>query len=603
MTGALKVRTSTSPDVWTVMGGGSFATEAETIAGELDDRAVTPAGLNAALDEVDPRTYGFATTATGAVNSAALQAAINDAMTATDPVTTTRTANRRVVIPAGIYLLDSPITIRSVIGLEIIGHGYCELRANTNMTSLFDINGMAYSRFGGLTITGTSGVQVDQAIYTYFDAAGASRTNTRNSFHDIAIRNLNYVAGIRVGLLGSNAQVDNDEYRNLSITGTWASGDTTRYQYGIYFGTGVSANNVTHHAYKLTLSHNRYNIRVDATQLAVYGAGFDGAETDLNITSVGYFYISGVRGENSERLLTTSTTTAATNMTLADVSWSADSMNADGNWMRFQHGGVLVLSQVKCRNPAVQPKIVAGAGVTPAWVIADGLSIGGSPGSYPIAACFTLTASARAVVNGYTSIGSGGTTVSIENYDSATAAASPEVWAGAGPTMNGRTGDYWASPVAKSTLVTVAGTMYLHAVWVPVNCTLDRISAQPTVGAVGSTITLGIYEDNGFGDPGALLLDAGTIDGNVVAASEITISRSLIGNRLYHIAALVQGGVPTMRSLSGTWTGRNTTATNAMGAAVRAGRTLSGVSGTALPNPAGGTGLSTTVPAIAVRFA
>lgn len=47
MAGALKIRTSTSPDVWTVIGGGSFATDAETIAGTIDDKAVTPAGLAA----------------------------------------------------------------------------------------------------------------------------------------------------------------------------------------------------------------------------------------------------------------------------------------------------------------------------------------------------------------------------------------------------------------------------------------------------------------------------------------------------------------------------------------------------------------------------
>jgi hypothetical protein len=120
-------------------------------------------------------------------------------------------------------------------------------------------------------------------------------------------------------------------------------------------------------------------------------------------------------------------------------------------------------------------------------------------------------------------------------------------------------------------------------------------------------VTLGIYEDDGLGSPGVLLLDAGTIDGNSATAQEKTISQALVGGRRYHLAALVDGGTPTLRVITpaaGTFIGRISTLAAATGVtATQNGRTRTGIAGFALPNPAATTGPTTIPIAIAVRLA
>lgn len=179
---------------------------------------------------------------------------------------------------------------------------------------------------------------------------------------------------------------------------------------------------------------------------------------------------------------------------------------------------------------------------------------------------------------------------------------------GTAPNLEGAAGDYWAPPASRNTAVTVSGAMYCRMVYIPVDCTIDRIAASVTTGASGSTITLGIYNDDGTGKPGTLVLDAGTIDGNSATAQEITISQALTGGLRYWLAALVAGGTPTVRidrDDIGTGTvGRHSSLANALGTTlVRQGRTKTGISGTALPSPAGTTSIGTGIISIAVRLA
>lgn len=55
---------------------------------------------------------------------------------------------------------------------------------------------------------------------------------------------------------------------------------------------------------------------------------------------------------------------------------------------------------------------------------------------------------------------------------------------------------------------------------------VDRIGLEVTqAGAAGCLVRLGIRRDNGYGYPGELLLDAGTIDGTVVGFNPISIDQ------------------------------------------------------------------------------
>lgn len=79
--------------------------------------------------------------------------------------------------------------------------------------------------------------------------------------------------------------------------------------------------------------------------------------------------------------------------------------------------------------------------------------------------------------------------------------------------------------------------------------TVDRITCEVTATGASSVFRMGIYSDSATrpGYPGALLLDAGTVDSATgTGVKEITISQ-LLSPGLYWLAGVAQGGAPTMR--------------------------------------------------------
>lgn len=77
----------------------------------------------------------------------------------------------------------------------------------------------------------------------------------------------------------------------------------------------------------------------------------------------------------------------------------------------------------------------------------------------------------------------------------------------------------------------------------------DRIGINVNTGATGSTVRLGIYADSG-GLPGALLVDAGTVDTATAGDKVLTIAQTLSRGR-YWVAAVAQGGAPTLGTVTG----------------------------------------------------
>ncbi len=113
---------------------------------------------------------------------------------------------------------------------------------------------------------------------------------------------------------------------------------------------------------------------------------------------------------------------------------------------------------------------------------------------------------------------------------------------------------YYIGPqgAGRSTLAMVASTEYASPVHIAGSGTLARIGLEVTVAAAGSTVRLGIRADNGTGQPGTLLVDAGTVDGSVASSSgtELTISQPVTPG-LYWFTATAQGGAPTIRAALG----------------------------------------------------
>ena len=153
-------------------------------------------------------------------------------------------------------------------------------------------------------------------------------------------------------------------------------------------------------------------------------------------------------------------------------------------------------------------------------------------------------------------------------------------------------------PVGDGTLVTSANNLVVSRFVVAKTTTFDRIAAEVTAGAVGSTVRLGIYADTGGHRPSALVLDAGTIDGNTVAVQEITISQQLVPG-LYWVGAVAQGGTPTVRSKSILDPSVGQAAATSF---QRTGYNQSGVAG-ALPNPMVPAENSSAVPKVLLRAA
>ena len=109
-----------------------------------------------------------------------------------------------------------------------------------------------------------------------------------------------------------------------------------------------------------------------------------------------------------------------------------------------------------------------------------------------------------------------------------------------------------ASP---STGQTGTGTLRAYPWYLPHPVTLTRLGCEVTgAGNAGSLVRLAIYADTGALQPGALLLDAGTIDGATVGVQEITINQTLPAG-VYWVGAVVQAVTTTQPTLRTTGQG------------------------------------------------
>lgn len=102
-----------------------------------------------------------------------------------------------------------------------------------------------------------------------------------------------------------------------------------------------------------------------------------------------------------------------------------------------------------------------------------------------------------------------------------------------------RSGLYYSSGNFSNGLAPVLDELRLGHFAVAKTVTVDRIGVFCGAAVALSTSRLGIYRDNGDGYPGALVLDAGTVDTSSTGFKEITISQQLIPD-LYWIGGVGQ---------------------------------------------------------------
>jgi hypothetical protein len=134
------------------------------------------------------------------------------------------------------------------------------------------------------------------------------------------------------------------------------------------------------------------------------------------------------------------------------------------------------------------------------------------------------------------------------SLDGASAASSSATF----PFQTMQSGSWYSASNNASTSASLGnGTLRVAPLYIPNACTLAAIAAEVTgAGSTGSVVRLGIYNDNGSGFPGSLLLDAGTINGTSATVQSISISQAL-GPGLYWIGGVLQGAPvtdPTLRT-------------------------------------------------------
>lgn len=109
-------------------------------------------------------------------------------------------------------------------------------------------------------------------------------------------------------------------------------------------------------------------------------------------------------------------------------------------------------------------------------------------------------------------------------------------------------GRYWVNcPGTANTNQTAAANQeQCTPVEVPLDCTLDRIGVWvAVVGSAGALVRLGLRAFNG-GYPGAVLLDAGTVDVTTLGFKSKTISLAVTAG--WYFASVTQQGAPTTRA-------------------------------------------------------
>lgn len=160
-----------------------------------------------------------------------------------------------------------------------------------------------------------------------------------------------------------------------------------------------------------------------------------------------------------------------------------------------------------------------------------------------------------------------------------------------------RTGGFYAYPLFNTVNTNAPSTNTLFAlpIWIPRDCTIDRISTEVTTGgAAGAVTRVGLYATLTADDaPGALLYGSATIASTGTGTIEATSVATHVRAGLYFVAAVCQTNAPTYRSINSTVV-RIPTSTFG-GTGNPAAYTQSSVSG-ALPDPFGTPGTPSASP-------
>lgn len=296
-------------------------------------------------------------------DTAAIQAAVDAAISSGDYTTTARHGIGAVYLPTGTYRITSPIAVRSVIDFHMYGHGAESklVAGGVGMVCLLDLNGVAHSSFCNFALTGSGSNTCTRALWLRWN--GAYRSTTSVYFDNLLVRDLKYLrAAYEIGdASAAGVQVDTTSWSFCTAIGarTVGGGDTTNYQRGFLIGDGSAANNLLHDFRGCTSAHNRWGVYNDQSQVLWDGGAVMANDSDIYTSSTGYNAFRGFRSEGSNRLLETGgPSSAAAVCSVEDIDFHIENLHSDGYFIKWQLGGSLFVKAVRLPYVAAKtPKI------------------------------------------------------------------------------------------------------------------------------------------------------------------------------------------------------------------------------------------------------
>jgi hypothetical protein len=357
---------------------------------------------------------GFGAKGNGvADDTAAIQAAIDAVTGSANPATQARIPIAAVYVPRGDYIISSKLVIRSVQGFRLFGEGpeitRFVVKLGTALDALLEIDGAAHALFENFSTASDGGIvpgsgEADKMIYVHWSGPLVSYRSTTDVVFVNVHPNGRYRVGFAVGTDDGTKQCDGVKFYNCVVTGYWSVGEANYWQRGYEFGSGATGNCIDHVGYGIGWSAVRYGAYVNASSLQLYGVHASFSEVHIWATGAsGPVTVNGMRFESGGRLLYYAAGTAASRCELRNCDFTADALAADGQWIVFAAGGVLVLENVLCYNEG------AAAGTAVIYVHSPGFASGF------LTSCIATGVSSQTVfANAFT--GLSGVTLRAQNY-------------------------------------------------------------------------------------------------------------------------------------------------------------------------------------------
>jgi hypothetical protein len=110
-----------------------------------------------------------------------------------------------------------------------------------------------------------------------------------------------------------------------------------------------------------------------------------------------------------------------------------------------------------------------------------------------------------------------------------------------------------AGGLGASSAALTPNRLYVTPWDVPRPTAFDRIGSEVTGAVASALLRWGVYADDGYGYPGALVFDTGTVDASATGWKFATQSFSA-GARRYHLAVVGQGAAATVRNYANSGT-------------------------------------------------